>query len=336
VADLRTTITEVVTGLGMTGVDDVETGLERRPDALVDVTTRVWNQLGDAWSRPANRQAFVAAWTNGRRFLEARDGLRGREPLLIEWKGSHRAPGDEVVPADLRVDHVYLVSCKYLSQIVINASPAHLLERLLVGGHGARGTDWYQLVAREEHDALYAAVRKELELDSLPDHVTDLVASERRMVSDALRGRAWPTAALEQQYAELTDAVAVASARIWHEALERDRDRERMLWRLLRIGSAPYFVLGSAPAGSLRLRIGTPWDWRQEFELRGFDVEARPGGQPMVGWRAVVRRRSGREELVVEGRVEIRWSHGRFGGPPEAKVYLHTPHTQVPGYFALV
>jgi hypothetical protein len=336
VADLRTTITEVVTGLGMTGADDVDSGLASRPEPLVDVSTRVWNQLADAWSHPANRQAFVAAWTNGRRFLEARDGLRGRVPLLIEWKGSHRQPGDEVVPADLRVDHVYLVSCKYLSQIVINASPAHLFERLLAGGHGSRGGDWYQLVARDEHDALYASVRKEIELDDMPDRVTDLTAADRRIVRDALRGRAWPTRQLEAQYAELTDAVACESARVWRAAMERDRDRERMLWRLLRIGSAPYFVLGSSPAGSLRLRIATPWDWRQEFELRAFDVEARPGGQPMVGWRAIVRRRSGREELPVEGRVEIRWSHGRFGGAPEAKVYLHTPHTQVPGYFPLV
>ena len=65
-----------------------------------------------------------------------------------------------------------------------------------------------------------------------------------------------------------------------------------MLWRLLRIGSAPYFVLGAAPSGFLRLRIATPWDWRQHFELRAFDVEPRAGGQPMVAWRAVVRERA--------------------------------------------
>jgi hypothetical protein len=38
---------------------------------------------------------------------------------------------------------------------------------------------------------------------------------------------------------------------------------------------------------------------------------------------------------VVEGHVEIRWSHGRFASPPEAKVYLDTPHHQVPGYWPL-
>ena len=92
---------------------------------------------------------------------------------------------------------------------------------------------------------------------------------------------------------------------------------------------------GTAPKGFLRLRIATPWDWRRDFELRAFDVAPRAGGQPMVTWRAVVRERATRAERVVEGHVEIRWSHGRFSGPPEAKVYLDTAHNDVPGYFPL-
>ena len=37
---------------------------------------------------------------------------------------------------DLRVDHVYLVSCKYLSNILFNVSPASVFDSLLVGGPG--------------------------------------------------------------------------------------------------------------------------------------------------------------------------------------------------------
>ena len=136
------------------------------------------------------------------------------------------------------------------------------------------------------------------------------------------------------------------------------RDRS-LLWRLLRLASAPYFVLGTGPRSSLRLRVDTPWDWNQAFELRRFDIEAQPGGQARVGWRARIRSRAdpgidrgadapvvdgsmadrralGAGEVEVAGHVEIRWSHGRFGGHPEAKVYLDTPHAQVPGYHPLV
>ena len=108
-----------------------------------------------------------------------------------------------------------------------------------------------------------------------------------------------------------------------------------MLWRIVRLASAPYFVLGTGPSASLRLRVATPWDWNQAFELRRFEVVSEPGGQARVGWRASVRDRSTAAEHELVGHVEVRWSHGRFGGHPEAKVYLDTPHSLVPGYFPL-
>lgn len=110
---------------------------------------------------------------------------------------------------------------------------------------------------------------------------------------------------------------------------------ETMLWRLLRMGSAPYFVLGSSAARSLRLRIATSWDWRQRFRLLSIAMAPQPAGQPRVGWDALVRDRVTDETTEISGHIEVRWSHGRFGGPPEAKGYLDTPHHLVPGYFAL-
>jgi hypothetical protein len=109
-----------------------------------------------------------------------------------------------------------------------------------------------------------------------------------------------------------------------------------MLWRLLRLAPAPYFVLGTGQSGSVRLRVGTPWDFQQSFRVRSLEVAAQPGGQSRVGWRAVVADHLDGSEREVLGHVEVRWSHGRFGGPPEAKVYLDTPHDRVPGYWPLV
>jgi hypothetical protein len=108
-----------------------------------------------------------------------------------------------------------------------------------------------------------------------------------------------------------------------------------MLWRLLRMGSAPYFVLGSSATRSLRLRIATPWDWKQRFRLVRFEVFPQAGGQPRVGWLASVRAHDSGQLHEVAGHVEVRWSHGRFGGLPEAKGYLDTHHHLVPGYFPL-
>jgi hypothetical protein len=168
----------------------------------------------------------------------------------------------------------------------------------------------------------------------LPPRASDLSADQRDALGRWLRG-GWPGDAREA-YARLSAAVASASVARWEAALAAGRGAgEAMLWRLLRVGSAPYFVLGSSAARSLRLRIATSWDWRQRYALHAFTVTAQAGGQPRVGWAARVRDRATHETHEVMGHIEVRWSHGRFGGLPEAKGYLDTPHHLVPGYFPL-
>src|SRR5262245_42555263 len=163
---LRTEITEIVTALGMLGFVDVDAALTHLPPEMQHVPDEVWRRVRDAARDGTHRQEFAAAFANGAAFLSAREALRGRRPLMIEWRGPKRAPGDEVVPADLRIDHVYLVSCKYLSRILVNASPHHLFDRLLAGGHGRRGGDWFGEVAPGEHATLYAAVRSAFASDA--------------------------------------------------------------------------------------------------------------------------------------------------------------------------
>ena len=107
-----------------------------------------------------------------------------------------------------------------------------------------------------------------------------------------------------------------------------------MLWRLLRLSPAPYFVLGSSDDGPLRLRIGTPWDWRQSFTLQSLTIEPAAAGQPRVDWTALALERATGVVREAAGHVEVRWAHGRFSSV-EAKIYLDTPHATVPGYFAL-
>lgn len=318
----------------MLGFDEVGDALLARPPEVRNVDAATWHLLTELERAGRHRQEFLAAWANGTAFLRAADGLRGRRPAVVEWKGGQRAPGDEVVPADLRVDHVWFVSCKYLSKILINASPAHLFERNLQGGQGVRGGDWYAEVAPAALQGLYEQVRDELGPGAgLPPHVSDLLPEHRDVLRRALAGR-WSEAAGDA-YRSLATEVARQSVDRWRAALGTKQERLRMLWRLLRIGSAPYFVLGASPAGSLRLRVATPWDWRAAFDLRRFDVWADDAGQPLVRWRAVAADRAGGVDHTVEGHVEIRWSHGRFAQAPEAKVYLDTPHRLVPGYFPL-
>jgi hypothetical protein len=330
----RTEITEIVTGLGTLGHHDLETAIRARPPEVTNVRDDQWERLEHLVLADEHRMTFAAAWANGRAFATARDGLRGRRLVIVEWKGPHGSVGDQIAPVDLRIDHVYLVSCKYLSRILLNVAPANLFDRGLLGAHPRSRSDWYQVVAPLEYQALYVAVRDALGGADLPAQADQLATTHRRKLKRDLRN-GWPGDALTR-YSELALRVSEASAARWRALLASPRDQAAMLWRLLRIGSAPYFVLGASATKSLRLRIETPWDWHQRYELRAFDVWPDPGGQPLVRWRATVLSNPSGEESAVSGHIEIRWSHGRFAQPPEAKVYLDTPHDSVPGYLPLV
>jgi hypothetical protein len=327
----RTEITEVVTGLATFGAADLAGALADPPAAFGGVGDERWDRLRALEREGRYRAEFAAAWANGRCFLAAGDGLRGRTPAVVEWKGPQRPPGDEPIPADLRIDHVYLVSCKYNSRIQLNAAP----RSVFAPGNLAVG-DWYGEVAPDELQALYEIVCFETGLaPALPARPAALAPATRRQLAAALGKGAWTSPAAADAYAALSAAVAEGSARRWRDALRSESRRERTLWRFLRVVAASYFVLGSDGERMVRVRVGSPWDWRQSFRLRRFEVEPAESRQPVVDWRATVDDRARGVTREVAGHVEIRWSHGRFGGPPEAKVYLDTPHHEVPGYWPL-
>ena len=326
-----TEITELTTALGML-VADLTAGMSTRPPALRNVDDATWERLVTSFHSGEHRAHFVSAFENGAAFLHANDALREREPRRVEWKGPHRAPGEDLIPTDIRIDHVYQVSCKYDSRIMANSGPARLFDRLLADKTRTR-TDWFHAVAPDEHQAFYAAARARVG-HALPDSVTDLTATDRQILRNSLRPRRLPEP-MQEPWTTLCEAVASRSSARWRAQLTSANAKLRMLWRLLRVGDAPYFLLGTDGSTPLRLRVASAWDWAQEYELRSFDVAPRPAGQPEVAWNAVTRHRATGHEIQAEGLVEIRWSHGRFSGAPEAKIKLTTPLEETPGYFAL-
>lgn len=303
------------------------------PRELVTVDIETWDGLCSAFLAGEFEDSFEAAFENGRAFLRAAEGLRGRSPFRAEWKGPHRSPGDDVIPADLRLDWVYLVSCKYLSKILLNPSPPRLFERQLTGEQRSQ-KHWFLDSAGTEFQQLYSQTRNLCGLATLPARVDALSRDEQRVLKASLKGRSWPEE-LKAPWAELSEAVAAESARRWRASLGTAKERLRLLWKMLRISGSSYFVVGSDRTANLRLRVDSTWDWAQAYELANFEVCARPAGQPEVAWAADVVVGESGEVIEIRGHAEIRWSHGRFLGSPEAKLYLDTPLRDVPGYHRL-
>ncbi len=333
-SDAKTNVTELATALGILGIPGLDVTRDRLPP-IVGVDQRAWESAVVAAEGGAHTELFWLAYENGQHFLRAPDGLNNRLPRVVQWKGPHKAVGDEATPVDLRIDHVYLISCKYLSKVLHNSSPGALFDRLLTGGQGRRTTtDWFLEIAPDEYQAYYEHAVSVLGTSNhFPSRVGSLQKEHRELLKD-LRRHSAPE--LDAAASALHSRVSERTAERWRETIGTDStDNRTMLWRLLRVGSAPYFVLGAVPDAPLRLRVATPWDWVQRYDLKSFVISPRRGGQSMVSWEAVFDDRMTSLRNSVAGHVEIRWSHGKFCGQPEAKVYLDTPVEEVPGYFRL-
>jgi len=241
VAD-RTLVTELATGLGTLPYPDLPGALASRSPAL-HIAPATWSRLDHLHAEGAYQAEFQSAYENGQAFAVADDGLAGRPPRIVEWTGGRRPSGDEVAPIDLRIDHVYLISCKYLSANIANPSPARLFDGLLATTGTWDRTDWYQAVAPEEYQTLYAACRDATGLFDLPESSAELTTAHRERLRRSLTARDYPHSARDA-YRQLCAVVSTRSAERWSRGLETI-DSERMLWRLLRIGNAPYFLLGA-------------------------------------------------------------------------------------------
>jgi hypothetical protein len=326
---LETEITELATALGALGYD-LEAGLVQLPSEIINVQQDTWDRLRAAHQAGQHRLLFTTAWANGRAFLLAKDGLRGRIPIRIEWKGPDRQVEQDPIPADLRIDNVFLVSVKTRSAVIWNRSPSQVFT------HTAQPVHWYVETAPDEYQALYEAAVSCSGLSAMPSRAADLSRSQGLAMAATLNPRQWPEP-LASLYKALASRCAARSAEIWNDAISSPAQRERAAWWLLRLAPAPYYLLGDATRAPLRIRVDTPWDWRQAWHFESLEIAPAVGaGQPQVEWRLRARHRETGEINDVDGYVEVRWSHGRFSGHPEAKVQLRTPHERVPGYTPLV
>lgn len=319
----------------MLGYRTIDRALEVRPRHITHVDDPVFERLEAAWSAGAYSSEFQLAWNNGTAFAHSNEGLRGRPPWALEWKGHHRPASRSIesIPADLRVDHVYLISCKYGSEILHNSSPFSLFDHHLQVSTARAMGDWYDHVAPGPYRALWYPVWQGAGLSS-----SSSPAALRP--EDRVRLRAFiesnPVDTNSTIYREFVSAVSEATADRWRKSIRAQPATRELVWRLLRLQAAPYYLLGATRRNEpLRYRVSTPWDFDQAYIIRDFRIAPGVGGQPTVKWQIEIEERSNGTCHLVDGFVEIRWSHGKMAGFPEAKVHLTTNPHHVPGYVPL-
>jgi hypothetical protein len=103
-------------------------------------------------------------------------------------------------------------------------------------------------------------------LNDFPALPAELNRAQRAILKDRL-ARRWP-AVLAPEVAEFVSAVSARSAALINQTLATKRDRERFYWRLLRIHSAPYFILGCSTVRTGSALCSDPLGFSQTLRVR--------------------------------------------------------------------
>ena len=401
----RTTVTELGTGLGMLGLAGIDEAAAVAHGRDAQPVARDVGSPGPPARGGAYDAEFHAAWANGQAFLGAGDGLRGRLPRVVEWKGTGRAPATRWRPSTC-ASTTSTWSAASTSRTSSSTSPRPACStrsssagragvpggaggaprrRRLVrrGGAGrvpgplrvrasrrtvGRGRRAYGVRRRHGTGQRSAPARpgSSPAVVALPglgaaaaERTRGRPASERRGAGRPLHRTDLPPRAVDLTVGAARGARALAPAglaarcqgSLRHPVGRRGPGlRPPLGGGHGRPAAAPARPCSGASCAS-GARPTSCWAPRRTARCgcasppRGTGASssswspspwrAKPGGQPRVGWEAVVRDRASHEVHRVVGHIEVRWSHGRFGGLPEAKGYLDTPHHLVPGYFTL-
>ena len=255
-ADTRTAVSEIVTGLGLFGFRDLGRAIAARPRFITNVDDTVFDELEEAF---ASALTDVFGWPGPTVSASPlTETASAAAPLVGGVERPHKPPAYEQIPADLRVDHVYLLSCKYGSKILQNASPRTSSTGRSVSGEPLPWIGSMPSLPRRMASSTPRSWRTPVSPASARPHRTD-----RNIANDS--GRRCPAVGRPNSASSGGSwrSRSPGQCRSLLDNISAKGEREAFVWRLLRLQAAPYFVLGADLKNvPLHYRVTTPWDFR--------------------------------------------------------------------------
>jgi len=276
--------------------------------------------------------------------------LRIKYPLFnkvnsLVWYGPEKQAKTNSLAQDLLVANTP-VSIKAESNVLSNLSPKNIFQNIPQGKvPSERSENWYMATDRGGLQKLYNIVRKvrlyrfpqfpqsieDFEQNAQPKHRSELQSEIKKLTSDELDE-------FTKQYLEMCSNVSSASANIFNKSFQdalqtpsRNAVTEHLVKNLFRMDSVEYVSVGIENNKVFAIRIPSITQWKKEWQV--LDIEAKPDldkKQSRVIIMVKFRNKISKDIHSAQFHVEIRWSHKKFGGAPEAKLYKDFKWAEIP------
>lgn len=258
----------------------------------------------------------------------------GITPKNVVWMGQQNIGATVAVAKDIEVAN-YRISVKENANVFINGSPITVFEDMPSGLFGIKrkGDDWFLKVARDELQKYFLACKFYSkgfeEFADIEDFYNKTDRAQRKTfgLQVALLHKQKNEKVLSA-YAALCQKVSAVSADIFNEKLANFRKTNPSIAALqpifhyfFRINGVKYILAGTEKDKPFAVVLESSSDWTKKYQFLGISATPKVAGQPEVLLSFRFKTISTKEEFGVDLKIEIRWSHGKFCGNPEAKVY---------------
>jgi hypothetical protein len=344
-ATKKTEATELSIGFGILGVNPKDNKADVKSIFLDSLPNQKWQDYQDEYIR--DEKLYGKFFELG---LQLRE-LRFKSVSQIIWAGPQQQAATASGATDLFIPSLNMpISVKNESNVVSNASPHNLFRSLPQGkAPASRAEHWFLEKDSKGYQELYSFARN-LFSKQLPHQAVDFEEQVSRPVRDEFQD--FVTKDLighnkerfEKLYATMCGNVAKSSAIEFNDHLnhlpsnERSAVYETLVRQFFRIDAVPYLLVGLDKRKGFAVQIPDLTSWKRQWRVDS--VLAIPDlgrGQSVVKIKVTTTDKNNRASTYEFGfRVEIRWSHGKFCGNPEGKLYKSFSWLDVPFFQKLV
>lgn len=262
----------------------------------------------------------------------------------IEWKGPKQLASSVAISQDILVNSIP-VSVKTESDVVYNLSPSNMFLAVPSGGlpRPDKDKNWYITVSYDRFNELYCLLRDPLNLSysSVREFEENADKLKRKQIQDFLKQRTDIYEKFMDIYVSLCHETAEKSAEIFNNNVSQTlKEHPKTLWEavakvFLRLNGTSYLLVSLENSTVFLLKVPDLTTFLRQFEFAGIFAQADLARkQSVVDIEIRCKQKNGKTK-ELKYHVEIRWSHGKFCGNPEAKLYKHFPWKDAPGFETL-
>ena len=251
----------------------------------------------------------------------------------IEWKGPSRLAHSVISSQDILVNNIP-ISVKVESNVVYNLSPKNMFVAIPSGflPKPDVGENWYIETAYDSFNRLYLTLKDALGFSygTVLEFEEKASKDERKRIQKFLDSNRKNDICDDfmNAYIEMCREVARKSAEIFNDNIalslkEHPKALHEVLARIfLRLNGIPYLLVCVEKDVSL-LWVPDLTTFLRQYKI--FDVTARADDTRKQSVVNILLRYRDKDKNLrdLSYHVEIRWSHGKFCGNPEAKLYKH-------------